>query len=190
MFYLCSFVHSCDLVWRLIEWSNLSNRKLCGVSFYTWQTINFLCLTCFLVDDGSSSCCCWADAERAATLLRLQERLPKRAFKSSDWSFRCVGVNDKASCTATYHLWRMLKTYKRITVKNYGSCFDLPYQNHVSVTPGNALCTSDANLLNLIIFISCFGGLWVSLFMCFLNSFACYLFFLSSRSLFVERADV
>ncbi|KAI5398082.1 hypothetical protein KIW84_063763 [Lathyrus oleraceus] len=40
----------------------------------------------FLLDDGSSSCCCWANAERSATLLRLQEEP-----------------------TTSYHLGRILK---------------------------------------------------------------------------------
>ncbi|KAJ1404673.1 putative CST complex subunit CTC1 isoform X1 [Sesbania bispinosa] len=86
-----------------------------------------------LADDGSSSCCCWANAERAATLLRLQEQR-----------------------TTSYHLGRILKNYKRITVKNHGSFIDSPYQDLVvSVTSGDVLCSSDENFLKLIIFNAC-----------------------------------
>ncbi|RZB98494.1 CST complex subunit CTC1 [Glycine soja] len=88
--------------------------------------------------DGSSSCCCWASAERAATLLRLHE--------------------DFATCS---HLGRILKNHHRITVKNNGLYIDSPYQDLlVSVTSGNALCSSDENLLKLIIFNACVGGIW------------------------------
>ncbi|KAI4353139.1 hypothetical protein L6164_002110 [Bauhinia variegata] len=37
-------------------------------------------------NDGSPLCCCCADAERAATLLRRHEKLPRMAFQSSSWS--------------------------------------------------------------------------------------------------------
>lgn len=92
-------------------------------------------------DDGSSSCCCWANAERAATLLRLQEEP-----------------------TTSYHLGRILKNYKRITVKNHGSFVDSPYQDLVvSVTSSNALSSSDETLVKFIIFNACVGRTWVSL---------------------------
>ncbi|XP_020206690.1 CST complex subunit CTC1 isoform X2 [Cajanus cajan] len=95
-------------------------------------------LACFLLEDGSSSCCCWANAERAATLLRLREEL-----------------------STSYHLGRILKNHKRITLKNHGLYIDSPYQDLVvSVTSGNALCSSDENLLKLIIFNACVGRIW------------------------------
>ncbi|KAK7342865.1 hypothetical protein VNO80_25821 [Phaseolus coccineus] len=95
-------------------------------------------LACFLLEDGSSSCCCWASAERAATLLRLNEEL-----------------------TTSHHLGRILKKHKKIIVKNQGLYVDSPYQDHIfSVTSGNALCSSDENILKLIIFNACIGGIW------------------------------
>lgn len=93
----------------------------------------------FHADDGSSSCCCWANAGSAATLLRLDEEF--------------------STC---YHIGKILKNYKRITVKNHGSFIDSPYQDVVSVTSGNALCSSDENLLKFIIFNACVGRIWVS----------------------------
>ncbi|XP_061352939.1 CST complex subunit CTC1-like [Gastrolobium bilobum] len=104
----------------------------------TLGTLLDIPLAGFLLDDGSSSCCCWANAERAATLLGLHEEL-----------------------TTSYHLERILKNYKRITVKNHGLSIYSPYQDLVvSVTPDNALCISDENLLKFIIFNACVGRIW------------------------------
>ncbi|CAI8606844.1 unnamed protein product [Vicia faba] len=95
-------------------------------------------LACFLLDDGSSSCCCWANAERAATLLRLQEEL-----------------------STSYHLGKILKKHKRITVRNHGSFIDFPYQDVVvSVASGDTLNSSNENLIKHIIFNACVGRTW------------------------------
>ncbi|KAI9118727.1 hypothetical protein K1719_010172 [Acacia pycnantha] len=111
----------------------------------------------FVLDDGSSPCCCWTNGDRAATLLRLHEKLPK----SGDWSLKLAGISDNTSNTATDHLGRILNTHKRITVKNYGSCFKLASQKHVvSATSGQELCRSDENLLKFIVYNSCFGRPW------------------------------
>ncbi|KAK7313892.1 hypothetical protein VNO77_39096 [Canavalia gladiata] len=102
------------------------------------ETLLDIPLACFLLEDGSSSCCCWANAERAAALLRLHEEV-----------------------TTSYHLGRLLKKHERVTVKNHGLCIDYPYQDLVvSVTSGNALCSSDENLLKSIIFNACVGRIW------------------------------
>ncbi|CAJ2657030.1 unnamed protein product [Trifolium pratense] len=95
-------------------------------------------LACFVLDDGSSLCCCWVNAERAATLLRLQEE-----------------------ATTSYQLGRILKKYKRVTVKNRGSFIDFPYQDLVvSVASGDALNSSDENIIKYIIFNACVGRTW------------------------------
>ncbi|KAF7811458.1 CST complex subunit CTC1 isoform X1 [Senna tora] len=116
----------------------------------------------FVLDDGSSSCCCWANAERAVTLLRLHEELPKIAFESNNMLtlLRLHEELPKRACsTASYHLGRILKTYKRITMQSYGSFYPWHYQKHVvSATSGNAVHSSDESLLKLIAFNSCFGG--------------------------------
>lgn len=101
--------------------------------FFLWYFI--------LAEDGSSSCCCWASAERAATLLRLREEL-----------------------TTSHHLGRILKKHKKITVKSHGLSVDSPCQDHIfTVASGNALCSSDENILKFIICNACIGGIWVSL---------------------------
>ncbi|KAG2396933.1 CST complex subunit [Vigna angularis] len=95
-------------------------------------------LACFLLEDGSSSCCCWASAERAATLLRLREEL-----------------------TTSHHLGRILKKHKKITVKSHALSVDSPCQDHIfTVASGNALCSSDENILKFILCNACIGGIW------------------------------
>ncbi|KAK7317482.1 hypothetical protein RJT34_01757 [Clitoria ternatea] len=106
--------------------------------FNTTRTLLDIPVACFLLEDGSSSCCCWANAERASTLLRLREEL-----------------------STSHHLGRILKNHKRITVKNLGLCIDSPYQDLiVSATSGHALCNSDENLLKFLIFNACVGRIW------------------------------
>ncbi|KAI4353113.1 hypothetical protein L6164_002085 [Bauhinia variegata] len=113
----------------------------------------------FVLDDGSSLCCCWADAERAATLLRLHEKLPRMAFQSSSRSLKSV-VNDNASRATAYHLDKILKNYKRITVKNCGSVYDSPYQELAYLTSDGALRSYDQHLLMSIIVNACVGRVW------------------------------
>ncbi|MED6208091.1 hypothetical protein PIB30_041729 [Stylosanthes scabra] len=95
-------------------------------------------LAVFLLDDGSLTCCCWANAERAAALLRLHEEP-----------------------ITSHNLGRILKNYQKIIVKNHGSFIDSPYQDlAVSVTSGNTFCNSDESLLKFIIFNACVGRVW------------------------------
>ena len=116
------------------------------------------------VDDGSSSSCCWANAERAATLLRLHEKLPQGAFENSGLTSKWARIDDNACNTVIYHIERIIRNHDRITVKNHGSMFDSSYQDlAVSVSSDNALSCSDENLLKFIVFNACFGTFWVSL---------------------------
>jgi len=116
------------------------------------------------IDDGSSSCYCWANAERAATLLRLHEELPMRAFESSGCTLKWAGITKSSWKTTMYHLEKMLKKHRRIVVKNHGSMVDSSYQDlNVSVSSDDDLSSSDDNLLKFIIFHACFGTFWVSL---------------------------
>ncbi|KAF3446226.1 hypothetical protein FNV43_RR11405 [Rhamnella rubrinervis] len=118
-------------------------------------------LACFVLEDGSSSCCCWANAERAATLLRLHEKLPQRTFGSNDWGQKGFETDNSVCSPITFQLERILKNHDRITVKNYGSFFDSSYQDlAVSVSSENALSTSDESFLKLVVYNACFGTLW------------------------------
>lgn len=128
---------------------------------YDWQFFGF---SFPFVDDGSSSCCCWADAERAATLLRLHEKHP-RAFASNDWTLNGTEKENSACSTNISRLERILKNYNRITVKNYGSLFDSSYQDlAVSVSSDNALSSSDERFVKSLVFNACFGTQQVSSF--------------------------
>ncbi|XP_037493187.1 CST complex subunit CTC1 isoform X2 [Jatropha curcas] len=115
----------------------------------------------FVLDDGSFTCCCWANAERAATLLRLHEELPPRAFESSGCTLKWVGINKSCWKSTMFHLDRILRKHGRITVRNYGSIIESSYQDlKVSVSSENSLSSSDENLLKFIVLNACFGTFW------------------------------
>ncbi|KAJ6404838.1 hypothetical protein OIU84_012918 [Salix udensis] len=140
----------------------LENRKYDLASkVHSRQHFLDIPLASFVLDDGSSSCYCWANAERAATLLRLHEELPMRAFESSDCTLKWVGIKKSSWKTTIYHLERMLKKHHRIVVKNHGSMVDSSYQDlNVSVSSDDDLSSSDDNLLKFIIFHACIGTFW------------------------------
>ncbi|KAF9687595.1 hypothetical protein SADUNF_Sadunf02G0109700 [Salix dunnii] len=140
----------------------LENRKYDLASkVHSRQHFLDIPLASFVLDDGSSSCYCWANAERAATLLRLHEELPMRAFESSGCTLKWVGINKSSWKTTIYHLERMLKKHHRIVVKNHGSLVDSSYQDlNVSVSSDDDLSSSDDNLLKFIIFHACIGTFW------------------------------
>ncbi|KAF5468328.1 hypothetical protein F2P56_012486 [Juglans regia] len=118
-------------------------------------------LACFVLDDGSSSCRCWANAQRASTMLRLHEKLPQRAFESSHWTHKWAGIDDSACSSAIHHLERIFKNHDRITVKNFGSMFDSSYQDlAVSTSSDNALSALDESLLKFMILNASFSSSW------------------------------
>ncbi|KAM5574673.1 CST complex subunit CTC1 [Rosa sericea] len=115
----------------------------------------------FVLDDGSSPCCCWANAERAATLLRLHEEFPQLAFENSGWTLKWVRADNNSWSSTIYHLERILNNHHRIVVRNYGSMFDSSYQDlAVSVSSDNPLSSYDENLLKFIVFNACFSKFW------------------------------
>lgn len=139
----------------------LENRKYLASKVHCMQHFLDIPLASFVLDDGSSSCYCWANAERAATLLRLHEELPMRAFESSGCTLKWVGITKSSWKTTMYHLEKMLKKHHRIVVKNHGSMVDSSYQDlNVSVSSDGDLSSSDDNLLKFIIFHACFGTFW------------------------------
>lgn len=130
----------------------------------TFRYISSLLWFTFL-DDGSSSCFCWANSNRAAALLRLHEKLPQTTSARSGWTLNCAGKDGNACSSTICRLESIFKNHDRITVKNYGSMFDSSCQDLVvSTSPASAaLSISDENILKSIILNASFGTSWVSL---------------------------
>ncbi|OMO74877.1 CST complex subunit CTC1-like protein [Corchorus olitorius] len=119
-------------------------------------------LACFILDDGSSSCYCWANAERAATLLRLHE-LQSSAFEASDCIEKWVGIRKTSWSSTVNHFQRFLEKHGKIIVKNTRSISDSFDQDFaVSVSSGKALNDLDEDLYLLIsvIFKACINRFW------------------------------
>ncbi|KAJ4838269.1 hypothetical protein Tsubulata_022910 [Turnera subulata] len=108
------------------------------------------------VDDGSSLCCCWANAERAAALLSLHGQLTPSVLDCGAHSLKWVGKDKSLWKSKLHHLERILKKHDRITVKNYGSMTDSAYQNlTVSTSSDDLLSCLDEDLLKIMIFNAC-----------------------------------
>ncbi|XP_031401543.1 LOW QUALITY PROTEIN: CST complex subunit CTC1 [Punica granatum] len=114
-------------------------------------------IAAFVVEDGSSSCVCWANGEQASTLLRLSETLPRTALGSSYWALKWVGGGNNTCGSSYYSLERILKKHGRITMKNYGSSIESCQDLSFSVSSENVLSNSDESLLQYVIFNACLG---------------------------------
>ncbi|KAB2079641.1 hypothetical protein ES319_A05G018200v1 [Gossypium barbadense] len=121
-----------------------SNRKCDNIKSNTYTRPHSvdIPLACFILDDGSSSWCCWANAERAATLLRLQ---------------------NTARTSTMYHLQRIVEEHERITVKSTRSTSD-PFDQDFTVTVGSGRALTgldeDFDVLVSIIFNACVNTSW------------------------------
>ncbi|KAF5740713.1 CST complex subunit CTC1 [Tripterygium wilfordii] len=114
-----------------------------------------------VLDEGSFSCCCWANAEIASKLLRLHEELPDAAFENAGLMVKWVGMGNNSWRTPMYHLERILKKHDRITVLNCSSMIDTSHQDvSVSVGSDNVISSSDENLLKYIVLNACCGTSW------------------------------
>ncbi|KAJ1289501.1 hypothetical protein BS78_02G169100 [Paspalum vaginatum] len=116
----------------------------------------------FILDDGSSLCCCWADDARAELLLRLQEIAHLDA--SVNLKLSKGGNSTKSHYTIGCCLEKMLKKHTRVTVKNCGtipdfSCRDLD----ASSVSDKVLTRLEDKLLKFIILNACWKGNLVSL---------------------------
>lgn len=111
----------------------------------------------FIVDNGTSLCCCWADDARAELLLGLQEI----AILDASVNLKCSKDrnNAKIQWTLGSCLEKMLKKHKKVIVKNYGippdiSCRDLELLSDV----GNVLSSLEEELLKFIVLNACRNG--------------------------------
>ncbi|CAI0558452.1 unnamed protein product [Linum tenue] len=112
----------------------------------------------FLLDDGSSSCFCWASGQRAATLLRLHEELSLRAL--GGYSLKWMAMGNGPFRSIMHHLERIINKHNRVTIKNCGPPADSCYQDlTVSVSSGSTLSAFDEYFLKFIAFNSCFGSI-------------------------------
>ncbi|KAK8644862.1 hypothetical protein V6N13_118724 [Hibiscus sabdariffa] len=119
-------------------------------------------LACFILDDGSCSWCCWANAERAATLLRLKE-YQLSGCEASGYKRRLVGVQNTTRASTMHHLERILEKHDRITVKSCRSVFD-PFDQDFTVTAGSGRALigldDDFDLVASVIFNACINTSW------------------------------
>jgi len=111
----------------------------------------------FILDDGSSLCCCWADDARAELLLRLQEVAHMDAFVNLKLSKG--GKRTKLHHTIGCCLETMLKRHTGVIVKNCGippdfSCQDLD----ASSVLHKVLSRFEDKLLKFIILNACWKG--------------------------------
>lgn len=115
----------------------------------------------FILDDGSSLCCCWTSAERAAKLLRLNEKIPIKAFSSSSWGMK-IDSSIKAQSTARYHLEKILKKHHKVTLSSYGDILDSSSQVTFTLYSENRLSCSDESILKCIALNASCGSVIVS----------------------------
>ncbi|KAJ4963941.1 hypothetical protein NE237_023880 [Protea cynaroides] len=152
----CRVVAICVLV---LEMPKIKFEKLRTREQFNNSAVN-IPLAGFVLDDGSSTCCLWANAERAAKLLRLHEETSVSSFGSSYSTLRRTGGN-KAPSTTIYHLWKILKKHNRVTVKNHGSTLDSSCQELLfSATSDKVFSSSDENAMKFIILNACCGVVW------------------------------
>lgn len=111
----------------------------------------------FVLDDGSSSCCCWATNERATTLLKLHEvnlfEVLGRTLRRSKQAWL-----NNARSSKHDRVDKILHQHGRVVVKNYGSTFDSTLQDlSVSVGADKIISSSDEKFLKFHILNACFG---------------------------------
>uniref|UniRef100_A0ACD5YIF9 Uncharacterized protein n=1 Tax=Avena sativa TaxID=4498 RepID=A0ACD5YIF9_AVESA len=111
----------------------------------------------FIVDNGTSLCCCWADDARAELLLRLQEI----AVLDAPVNLKFSKARNKANIQQTVGscLQKLLKKHKNVIVRNYGippdiACRDLELSSGIS----NVLSSLEEKLLKFIVLNACRKG--------------------------------
>ncbi|KAG8389990.1 hypothetical protein BUALT_Bualt01G0036800 [Buddleja alternifolia] len=102
----------------------------------------------FVLDDGSSSCCCWANSDTAAALLGLD----------SEASAETSGRYKTGIGSTVTHLNQIMEKHSKVVVKNYGSVFDsLSQELAFSVGSDKLICSSDEDLLRSLIINASFS---------------------------------
>ncbi|KAL8230888.1 hypothetical protein R6Q57_000666 [Mikania cordata] len=113
----------------------------------------------FIMDDGSSSCCCWTDNENAVKVLGFHEWSSHKRFRG-----RLHTSNNKKLEACSYTMSRLsdiLNQHGRIVIKNQGSMSDSSYLDAaVSVDSDNVLKESDEQFLKSLIIQACSSNTW------------------------------
>ncbi|KAL2455141.1 conserved telomere maintenance component 1 [Abeliophyllum distichum] len=114
----------------------------------------------FVLDDGSSSCCCWADCETAVALLGLHcEEYSRESY--AETFGRSKATMGLARSSSIGRLNKILTRHGQVVVKNYGSMFDSSCQDLTfSVDSEKLISSSDEDLLRSLIIGACFSTVW------------------------------
>ncbi|KAL0325645.1 UNVERIFIED_CONTAM: CST complex subunit CTC1 [Sesamum radiatum] len=126
----------------------------CGCSILSAVEIpfaGFVMGTCSVLsvlhDDGSSSCCCWADSERAAALLGLESEEILLEETAEAFGRSKAGRGQQYNSTVN-HVDKILEQHGRVVAKNYGSVFDSSCQDLAfSVGSGRSISSSEQDIL-------------------------------------------
>ncbi|XP_060190180.1 CST complex subunit CTC1 isoform X2 [Lycium barbarum] len=104
----------------------------------------------FILDDGSSSCCCWTSWESAAVFLGLHDKeVSGKTRKRSRKKQACNSL-------AISRLRRIMKRHGRVTVRNQASTFESSWQDLVfSAKPEKIISSSDRDFFQSLILKAC-----------------------------------
>ncbi|MCD9643433.1 hypothetical protein HAX54_030900 [Datura stramonium] len=111
----------------------------------------------FILDDGSSSCCCWASWERAAVFLGLHDDIVSgEPYAKTRNKSRKTRKKQACSSVAISRLRRIMKRHGRVTVRNQASTFDSSCQDLVfSVKPEKIISSLDRDFFQSLILKAC-----------------------------------
>ncbi|KAF3634880.1 hypothetical protein FXO38_24920 [Capsicum annuum] len=111
----------------------------------------------FILDDGSSSCCCWASWDRAAAFLGLLDVVVLgEAYAKTRKKSRKTRKKQACSSLAVSRLRRIMKRYGRVTVRNQASTFNSSCQDLVfSAKPEKILNSLDRDFFQSLILKAC-----------------------------------
>ncbi|XP_055824951.1 CST complex subunit CTC1 isoform X3 [Solanum dulcamara] len=111
----------------------------------------------FILDDGSSLCCCWTSWERAAVFLGLHdEEVRGKAYAETRKKSRKTRKKQACSNLAFSCLRRIMKLHGRVTVRNQASTFDSSCQDLVfSAKPEKIISSLDRDFFESLILKAC-----------------------------------
>lgn len=134
----------------------LENRKALNPISRSASPVIDIPLAGFILDDGSSSCCCWATHKLAATLLRIHLEACAVTSRRPHTT-----VIDKTHGSTIGRLNKILRQHGRVVVKNYGSIYDSSgVELTFSVGSDEILHRSDKDFLRRLIVNASSSTVW------------------------------